>query len=138
MQIKALHKNIYRLSRYTLSQQKLEHYRKRYESTVKKWEKLKKAGNHDKIAQEFSGISRATYFRNKARLQSLAKGSLPPTKKPKTSRKPLWGESERQAILRIRRENPTYGKAKIAVILKRDHALKISESTVGRILETFN
>jgi transposase InsO family protein len=36
--------------------------------------------------------------------------------------------------LKVRRENPTYGKEKIAVILKRDHAQTISESTVGRIL----
>lgn len=40
-----------------------------------------------------------------------------------------------QLILRLRRENPTYGKAKIAIILNRDHGLMISESTVGRILK---
>jgi len=36
---------------------------------------------------------------------------------------------------RIRKENLTYGKAKIAVILKRDHGIQFSESTVGRILK---
>jgi transposase InsO family protein len=40
-----------------------------------------------------------------------------------------------QLILRLRRENSTYGKAKIAIILNRDHGLMISESTVGRILK---
>ncbi len=37
--------------------------------------------------------------------------------------------------MRLRRENPTYGKAKISVIVKRDHSLTLSESTVGRILK---
>ena len=39
-----------------------------------------------------------------------------------------------QLVLAIGRENPTYGKDKIAVILKRDHGGAISASTVGRIL----
>ena len=39
-----------------------------------------------------------------------------------------------QLVLAIRRANPTYGKDKIAVILKRDHGGTISASTVGRIL----
>ena len=135
MQIKVPHKNIYKLSRYALSQEKLETHRKRYDIPVKRWEKLKAAGSNDKIAQEFAGVSRATYFRYKRRLKDLAKGVLPPTKKPKTLQKPRWFESEKQLVLCIRRENPTYGKAKIAVILKRDFAIKISESTVGRILK---
>ena len=63
MQIKYLHKNVYKLSNYALSQEKYETYRKKYEEPVKKWEKLKKQGCNDLIASEFSGISRATYFR---------------------------------------------------------------------------
>jgi transposase InsO family protein len=39
-------------------------------------------------------------------------------------------------VLKIRRENPTYGKEKIAVILKRDFGWEKSESTVGRILKS--
>ena len=38
-------------------------------------------------------------------------------------------------MLQIRRANPTYGKEKIAIILKRDHGQTISQSTVGRILK---
>lgn len=37
-------------------------------------------------------------------------------------------------VLKVRRENATYGKEKIATILKRDHGQTISESTVGRII----
>lgn len=135
MQIIGLHKNIYKLSSYTLSQEKLETYRKKYEKPVKIWKKLKSEGVSDQICQEFSSISRSTYYRYKAHLVGLTKGILPPSKKPKSLRKPQWGEAEMQLVLRIRKENLTYGKAKIAVILKRDHGIQFSESTVGRILK---
>lgn len=135
MQIKGLHKNIYKLSSYALSQEKLDSYRKKYEKQVNHWKKLKSEGVSDSICQEVVGISRATFYRYDKRLCELGKGILPPSKRPKSLRKPLWGESEMQDVLRLRRENPTYGKAKIAVILKRDHGVRISESTVGRILK---
>jgi transposase InsO family protein len=80
-------------------------------------------------------ISRATYFRRKKILNDLNKGIAPPSKRPKKVRQPLWTKADSDLVLKIRRENPTYGKAKIAVILKRDHGSKLSESTVGRILK---
>lgn len=135
MQIIGLHKNIYKLSSYALSQEKLETHRKKYEKPVKIWDKLKSERVSDQTCQVTIGISRATYYRYKSRLSDLSKKMLPPSKKPKSLRKPHWGEAEMQLVLRIRRENPTYGKAKIAVILKRDHGTKFSESTVGRILK---
>jgi transposase InsO family protein len=135
MQIVGLHKNIYKLSSYALSQEKLEAHRKKYEKQVSHWGKLKSEGVCNKTCTEIIGFSRATYYRYKARLIDLDKGILPASKKPKSLRKPNWGESEMQLILRLRRENPTYGKAKIAIILKRDHSLMLSESTVGRILK---
>lgn len=135
MQIKGLHKNIYKLSSYALSQEKLEEHRKKYEKQVKTWEKLKTGGANTALCQEFSGISRSTYYRYKARLKDLSKGLFPLTQRPKSLQKPQWGEAEKQLVLALRRENPTYGKAKITVILKRDHGCSLSESTVGRILK---
>jgi putative transposase len=135
MQIKGLHKNIYKLSSYTLSQEKLEVHRKKYEKPVKQWRKLKSEGVSDQTCQDILNLSRSTYYRYRAHLLDLQKGILPPSKKPKTLRQPKWGESEMQHVLRIRRENLTYGKAKITVILKRDHGLDLSESTIGRILK---
>lgn len=35
----------------------------------------------------------------------------------------------------VRLDNPTYGKAKIAVILKREHNVILSESSVGRCID---
>jgi IS30 family transposase len=135
MQIFGLHKNIYKLSSYALSQEKLELHRKKYEKPVKYWSKLKSEQVCDKTCAQVIGISKATYYRYRARLMALNKGILPPSKRPKSVRKPSWGESEMQGVLRLRRENPTYGKAKITVILKRDHNVHLSESTIGRIIK---
>jgi transposase len=135
MQIKGLHKNIYKLSSYALSQEKLDIYRKKYEKQVKHWDKLKSEDVSEKTCQEIIGISRATYYRYKTHLTGLAKGILPPSKRPKNLRKPQWGEAEKQLVLKLRRENPTYGKEKIAIILKRDFGQTLSESTVGRVLK---
>jgi hypothetical protein len=43
-------------------------------------------------------------------------------------------QASRDLILRLRRAHPTYGKAKLAVILRRDHGVTLSESSVGRVL----
>lgn len=135
MQIKYLHKNIYRLSEYALSQEKAEEHRKRYEIPIKKWDTAKAQGCDDDFCKEHSGISRATYYRYKKNLKQLSLGILPPSKRPKRLRKPIWNEAQKQLVLRIRRQNSTYGKHKIAIILKRDFDCEISESTVGRILK---
>lgn len=135
MQFFGLHKNIYRLAGYALTQEKRDSHRIRFEGAVKRWEWSRERSRDSEINGAVSGISRATYYRYKARLRDIDKGILPPTKRPKTIRKAQWGESEKQLVLRIRRENPTYGKVKIAVILRRDHGLMISESTVGRIIK---
>ena len=134
MQIHGLHKNIYRLYRYARTQECLDAYRQQYEGTVSQWQNLKAEGVCDGKCPQFVGISRSTYYRRKRRLERLARGIAPPSKRPKHVNKPRWGESEKQLVLRIRRDNPTYGKEKIAVIINRDHGNPISASTVGRIL----
>ncbi|MDR0753694.1 MAG: helix-turn-helix domain-containing protein [Holosporaceae bacterium] len=87
------------------------------------------------LRREPSIIFRATYFRRKKILVDMNKGIAPPSKRPKKVRQPLWTKEHCDLVLQIRCENPTYGKAKIAIILKQDHGLKLSESTVGRILK---
>ena len=69
MQIIGLHKNIYKLASYSLSQEKLETHRKKYEKPAADWKKLKSEGLSDKTAQEIVGISRATYYRYKKHLE---------------------------------------------------------------------
>lgn len=135
MQIKGLHKNIYKLYSYARTQECLDVYRQKYGDHVRKWQKLKAEGVSDKLCQEFVGISRASFYRARRILKDLEQGIMPPSKRPKKLNKPRWTESQKQLVLKIRRENLTYGRQKIAIILKRDHAQTLSESTVGRILK---
>jgi hypothetical protein len=64
----------------------------------------------------------------------LAEGIVPPSKAPKRRNKSQWGEAEMQLVLEARRDDETYGKEKIGVILRRDKNQIMSDSTVGRIL----
>jgi len=112
----------------------LDVYRKKYEDKVYRWEKLASEGVSIAIAQQILGFSRSTFYKMKKTLKDLEKGISPPSKRPKKVNKPRWGEAELQLVLRIRRENLTYGKEKISCILKRDHGFTMSESTVGRII----
>lgn len=137
MHIYHMHKNLYKLSALSMRAESREKYQKFYEPCVKKWQKLKAEGVCDAIATEFTGISRATFFRHKKILHNLKQNIYPLNKAPKKKRQSGFGESVRQLILRTRRENPTYGKNKIAIIIKRDHGVEISESSVGRIIKEF-
>ena len=64
MQIKGLHKNIYKLYAYARTQECLDAYRQKYTDNVRKWEKLKAEGVSVKLCQEFVGISRFGRFIN--------------------------------------------------------------------------
>lgn len=134
MQIKALHKNVYKLYAYARPQESLEALGRKHRERVARWELLKKEGLKDAAAARVAGFSRASYYRSRIALEKLQRGIAPPSKARKSQNKPRWGEAEKQLILRLRRENPTYGQDKIAVILARDHHLKLSPRTVGRIL----
>ena len=136
MQIKYLHPNIYKLYAWARTQECLDVYRRKHEDVVRQWQSLKAEGVCDKKCAQFVGISRATYYRYKKVLERLARGNTQPSKRPKRLNKPLWGEAEKQLVLRIRRANKTWGKDKIAVVLRRDHGQTMSNSTVGRILKT--
>jgi len=134
MQINYLHKNIYKLYAYSRTQECLDVYRKKYEDKVYRWEKLASEGVSIATAQQILGFSRSTFYKMKKTLKGLEKGISPPSKRPKKVNKPRWGEAELQLVLKVRRDNLTYGKEKIATILKRDHGFTMSESTVGRII----
>jgi len=134
MQILSLPKNLYKFYAYARPQQALDVYRKVYQNQVNLWQKLKAEGVPDKLCQQAVGISRSTFYEHRKILLNLEKNILPPHKKPKHLNKPQWTESDKKDVLAIRRQHPTYGKNKIAIILKRDYNKPLSESMVGRIL----
>jgi predicted DNA-binding transcriptional regulator AlpA len=79
----------------------------------------------DQEIARVTGMSRATYYRLKKALSILGiKGLKRKSTQPKTYRTSKIPISVIDQILAIRQENPTYGKAKITVILRRDFDIK--------------
>lgn len=81
------------------------------------------------------GISPQTFYRWKRRydpddLQSLESRSS----RPQRVRVPTWGRELEQAVLRLRRQYPRWGKEKLQVLLGRER-IATSVSMVGRILK---
>lgn len=131
MQIRYLHKGLYKLYSLLCPEKIKSDYEKLCEKQVQQWELLHSKEISNKEKQEIVGISRATYYRKKLWLRCPIYRS----KRPKVVRQSRFGPDVYELIKKIRRENPTYGKAKIGVILRRDFEVDISESSTGRIMK---
>lgn len=110
------------------AQQRLKKLNKFYE--------LKRNGCVEAAVLQVLEVSRASIYRwqkeyKEYGISGLESDSRAPLKVPKHrySRKLV------ELVLKLRRENPIWGKAKIHAIISRDYRLKISVSTVGRILQ---
>jgi hypothetical protein len=65
MQIKGLHKNIYKLYAYARTQETLEKYRKQIEDKVRGWESLKRASVPDNLCHSIANyINKSTFLRS--------------------------------------------------------------------------
>jgi putative transposase len=136
MQIKYLHKSIYRLYKHCCKHELISEEIERRKKYLNDWEILKKRKVPDKEIAEITGMSRATFYRRKRAIKEYGlRGLESKSKRPHKVRQSAISEETKRLILRIRKQDPTYGKAKIAVILKRDHKVMLSESSVGRILK---
>jgi putative transposase len=138
MQIRCLPKPFYTLyrhtSRYTTQSEQLEQRKK----CLGDWELLKKRGVPDVEIAKITGISRATYYRRKKSLKTYGLYAiLNRSKRPHKFRQSKIPKAISDLVLFIRKQNPTYGKAKISVILQRDHNIKLSQSSVGRLIKSF-
>jgi len=144
MQIFKSHKSIYKLNKLIHPEEhseehpegELDPYLLEIRNGVRKWQKLKKHRVSDKEIAEIIGISRASFYRRKKAIDLYGITGLERrSRRPKSFRVSKIPKEITSLILRLRKENPTYGKAKIAVILKRDHTTSLSESSVGRIIK---
>lgn len=98
------------------------------------WEVLRKRGESGKTAAEMLGISRATLYRWKSRLERQGlKGLEAQSRRLKRVRQREWGVKEVELIQELRELYPRWGKEKLAVLAGRE-GVKISVSTTGRIL----
>ena len=140
MQIRSLHKNIYKLADYTLQQESRESTERlsfERQKVLKDWELLKSKGLSDRETASITGMSRATFYRRRKALELHGvSGLLKKSSRPKTKRQSAIPKAVIDQILSLRRSNPTYGKAKITILLKRDHGIILSESSVGRVLKS--
>lgn len=136
MQIFGLHKSIYKLNHYIAPEENLTPSIMAIRDKVKTWQKLKSFKVPDQEIAKITGISRASFYRYLKQIKTYGlKGLERRSKRPKRFRVSKIASQIIELILKIRLESPTYGKAKIAVIIKRDFAVNLSESSVGRILK---
>lgn len=133
MQQLMLHRKVYQINKID----ETEYSQKVYErlEKIKLLEKLKSEGCSVETALAALKIPQSTLYRWKKNYKIFGLSGLEEeSTRPQNLRKAGWKLRDMQKILELRRKNPLYGKAKIAVLLKRDHGIKLSESTVGRII----
>lgn len=95
--------------------------------------------NNAELTCRHFGLSKRTFYKwksryNPHRLECLEAKS----KRPKTFRKSKVPLDIVAAVVKLRKKYPAWSKYKLEVILKRDHSITISASTIGRILKAKN
>jgi transposase len=133
MQVCYPHRKISNLYRFVVPEKSRGEYERICSESVSKWEECHRSGMSPKKIQGVLGISRATYYRRKRFLMD----GIIRSKRPRVVRITEFSKDICSLMLRLRKENPTYGKFKIRILLKRDHGIQISESSVGRILSRY-
>lgn len=95
-------------------------------AAVGRWRRAMADGLTAAAAARAVGVARATLYRWEKRPELRAR--RPHRVRPKT-----WSSALVRAVERLRRDNPMWGKRKLAVLLRRD-GFAVAISTVGRIL----
>jgi Transposase and inactivated derivatives, IS30 family len=86
----------------------------------------------------YFGISRTTFYKWLKRYQKDGlKGLLDRPKTPLRKRAPTVRKKYELDIIRIRNNNPTWSKEKIAIYLEKEKGIKVSPSTIYRVLKSF-
>lgn len=98
----------------------------RRRDAVARWQQARRDGLGAEQAAKAVGHPLSTLYR-------WAKDAPVSSRRPKTLRKPTWTAKLVEAVEEWRLEEPTWGKARIAVKLQQQ-GFAVSEATVGRIL----
>lgn len=135
MRIFGLQSSVMHLSSYTLRQEAQQREITLRHKLLGDWERLKKFCVPDTDIARITGISRTTFYRRKRAFTAFGtQGLARRSQRPNRVRQSAIPRTVRDLVLDLRRQHHTYGKAKITVLLARDHGITLSESTVGRIL----
>ena len=101
------------------------------------YQRLKNDGATEKVILSVLGISRSSYYRWKRDYTIYGSSGFEPTStRPHSIRRPKWDKTIEEKVLAVRRSFLLFGKAKVSVILRREHGITLSCSTVGRILSS--
>ena len=80
------------------------------------------------------GLASSTYYDWRSAFRRGGVRALKPrSTRPRSARRRRWTDADDRAVLKLRRDHPYMGKAKLQAMLARD-GLALSVSTVGRIL----
>jgi len=140
MQIKYIHlgRSMSRWHSYGERQVKLEAYRARYRPAVEKWQLSKSQGLSDQLCTQLAGISRATYYRYRAKLRDLSRGISPPSRRPHRTRQAQWCLADEALVLKLRRANRTFREEFYGFCDFYDSKLCDIQSKLNKSLEKYN
>ena len=103
---------------------------------IELFDKLKSKGCDAQTSLDAIGLTKTTLYRIKSSYKRYGmKGLEKQSTRPLTKRKSTWDRHTQQLVFQIRDKYKLWGKSKISKVLERDYDLKISESSVGRILK---
>lgn len=117
---------------------RIPHLSKEAKARLKWFDYYQKCGNAALTCRYF-GISRKTFHKWKSRYNPRLLFSLEDkSHRPHRFRQSKIPPEDIFAVKNLRIKYPYYSKHKLAVILKRDHGISLSSSTVGRIISKYN
>lgn len=133
MQIKYLYKKLNLISNGIDEKEYSQEVYERY-SKLKLYEELKNQCDKKVIFKALC-IPKSTFYRwkrsyGKSGLIGLENKSKAPLNIPKKK----YNSQLEMLVLKLRRENPVWGKNKVFAIIKRDYGITTSVSTIGRII----
>ena len=114
---------------------KLPHLSKAARQRVRWFDYHRQCGNISKTCRYF-GMSRKTFHKWKKRYSAYYLPTLEnKSRKPNHFRQSKIPMEQVFLVKRLRTKYPYYSKCKLAVIVKRDHGVVLSPSTIGRIIK---
>jgi len=97
------------------------------------WQALRQQGLSATKAGEVLGLPRSTLYRWQRQLNECGlKGLEDKRRRPKHLRRPMWDPKMVDEILRLREEHPWWGKAKLAILIKRKKRWEWTHNHVRR------
>lgn len=102
---------------------------------LRDFESLKANGSKEDVILGVLGICRTTLYRMKHQYNKYGMAGLEPkSKRPINVRTPVFDKSIESLVLKLRKQEPTWGKNKLHRIIVRDYGIIVSLPTVGRII----